>query len=354
MFRRIFIPLDGSERAASVLPLAARLARASLASLCLMRVVATSASDSWGKLEETALCSDLIKKEQQRVQMYLQDLASSPELSDLSVIYKVAVGEPAQAILDGLQEYQADLLLMCSHGSSDLRRWTMGSIAHKVARYCPVPTLILHEREQLPFNLRRQEPGRVRVLVPLDGSALAEEALLPALKLSQALSAPSQASLHLLSVLPSREIPPTTETAYEELRAEVEAYLVRMEEQVKQEVASDISLLVTSSLIKENDIASTIVDFSLRGILPIEPAIERGCDLIALTTHGRSGVSSWLMGNVAERVLDTTRMPLFLIRPGAPGLLKKGGQGLPARGAGVSPDTFSLFPKGVRKRSARG
>lgn len=300
-----------------MLPLAARLARASSASLCLMRVVATSASASWGRLEETALCPELIKKEQQRVRMYLKNLAGSPELSDLSVIYKVAVGEPAQAIMEGLREYQADLLLMCSHGSGSLRRWAMGSVAHKIARYCPVPTLILHEREQLPFTLRRQEPGRVRILVPLDGSALAEEALLPAL----ALSAPGQAALHLLSVLPAREIPQTTEAACEELRDEVKVYLTRIERQVKQELVGGIPLLVTSSLIGEADIASTIVDFSLRGVLPIEPAIERGCDLIALTTRGRSGVASWLMGNVAERVLDTTRMPLFLIQPGAPSVL---------------------------------
>lgn len=316
MFQRILVPLDGSRRAESALPIAVRLVRASSASICLVRVAPTSASYFWGATEEAAMFPELLQAEQQDAQGYLQKAVASPELQGLSVSYQLAEGEPARAILDIVQAQKADLLVMCSHGATGLRRWVLGSVAHKIARHCPIPVLILHEQDEKLFTLWNEEPGRARILVPLDGSSLAEEALEPALTLALALSAPGQAALHLLRVVPDHDADGRSYAESGARTQKVHTYLKQVEEQVKSKLAPEQKVTLTSSVLQEGDVASAVVNFSQHGILPAAPSGERVYDVIAMTTHGHNGFSRWHMGSVTARVLDTSRVPLLVLRPG--------------------------------------
>lgn len=175
MFKRILIPLDGSERAERALPVAALLARASGGSIALLRI-ATGALDA-----ARARAAD-----------YLAQIAASPELAGISVHAHVRSGAPAQRILEVAREQQVDLIILGSHGETGLKRWVLGSVAQHVTRQSSAPVLVLHERGGVPTHLSAEDTQLVRILVALDGSSLAEATLAPAAYLSAALSAPAR------------------------------------------------------------------------------------------------------------------------------------------------------------------
>lgn len=312
MFKRILVPLDGSRRAESALPLAARLARVASGHVYLIRAVPTPESYFWGAPQAVAVLPDVIEEERKAAHAYLQVVATSPGLKDLAVSCQLENGEPEGAILSMVEEQHIDLVVICSHGATGFKRWVLGSVAHKVARHCSVPVLILHQREEQPFASWNNEGGQARVLVPLDGSPLAEEVIHSAVTLALALAAPNQAALHLLSVLPARETDPRPHTESDAQVERAEAYLKQVEARVRSSLASEQNIMLTSSVVLENDVASAVVDFAQRGI-PRKG--ERGCDVIAMATHGRGAFSRWIMGSVTERVLDTSRVPLLIVRP---------------------------------------
>ena len=96
---------------------------------------------------------------------------------------------------------------MTSQGKTGVKRWLMGSVAQKIARYSPVPVLVLRESGAQPTGAR-PDSNPLRALVTLDGSVLAKAALQPAAQLIAALSAPAPGALHLLRVVK----PPTIDS----------------------------------------------------------------------------------------------------------------------------------------------
>lgn len=136
-----------------------------------------------------------------------------------------------------------------------------------------------------------------RILVPLDGSELAK-AILPHV---QALAAGQGSEVVLLQVLPAKGVLP--KTAAKE-RREAEDHLMEVEQALLNE-----GLNARHTIRHGSDAAAEIVDY----------ADVNDVDLIAMCTHGRSGVSRWVFGGVASRVLSGTSKPILLIRaPGAP------------------------------------
>jgi len=136
-----------------------------------------------------------------------------------------------------------------------------------------------------------------KILVPLDGSELAK-AIIPHV---QAMAAGHQSDLILLQVLPATGV--VAEVAAKE-RQEAEDHLMEVEQGLLNE-----GIKVGHTIRHGADAAAEIVDY----------AEVNDVDLIAMTTHGRSGVSRWVLGSVASRVLRGTSKPILLVRcPGAP------------------------------------
>lgn len=141
-----------------------------------------------------------------------------------------------------------------------------------------------------------------RVLVPLDGSELAEVALPHVVGAAR----PSNAAVVLLRVLPP--LPPAVlpegtfvdwDQVQREALAEARAYV----EQVQRRLAAE-GLTVTTE-VRSGEAAGTIV----------ETARELRADLIVMATHGRSGLGRWVLGSVADRVVRAAHVPVLLIRP---------------------------------------
>lgn len=312
MFQRILIPLDGSILAEHALSVGARIARFSGASLTLLRVV-NSLDDMTYLSRGSAIMNmaDVIAREHAEAEAYLKKIASRSDLAGIEIITHVVDGNPAQSILYEARTYTADLIIMCSHGDTGLKRWMLGSVSLHVARHCAIPVFVLRPGADGAVVFP-QTTGQVRFMVPLDGSTLAEEIIAPAIALTTALSAPQPGALHLASVVPFF----TAETA-DELDQVVKAaqeYLVSFEQQLLQREDAT-NLTITSSVTVLADVAHALVELAETGKGMEQIKDFTGCGVIAMSTHGRSGIMHWMMGSIAERVLASTKLPMLIVRP---------------------------------------
>lgn len=170
----------------------------------------------------------------------------------------------------------------------------------------------------------------MRVLVPLDGSDYAKAALAPAAWLAAALAAPGQGALHLTHVVqPARDAKGLTRTARSTARAAqntqtaqnmareyLNATIRQFSDSSGDPDMANLNLVLTSSVTLDDDIAQGIIRVAENGDGGEEDEVFGGCDAIAMTTQGYSGPQPWV-GNVTERVLETSRLPLLLVRPRA-------------------------------------
>lgn len=317
MFRHIVVPLDGSMHAEQALPIAARLARAMGASLTLLRAVPLAQDLVWQSMGPMPDIASALEEEEKRASTYLEHVATFDLLKDIPVTTVVTEGTAAGRILAEEQDRDADLIVMCSHGETGMKRWMLGSVSLNVVRHTTVPVLLLRPTGEGTLTTARELPAQVRLLVPFDGSLMSEAALEPALVLTQALSAPQAGWLHLMGVV---SLQTTKFMTAETQQAAVDAakdYLVSVEERLRKQTAGT-PLTVTSSVVIHSDVAEALVEAAEVGsnLEPREGA--QGCDMIAMSTHGRSGLAHWVMGSVTERVLDATRLPLLIVRPATP------------------------------------
>lgn len=198
---------------------------------------------------------------------------------------------------------------MCSRGETGFKRWVLGSVAQKILRHSRAPVLVLHESAGMLNNQDPDGHRPVRILVALDGSSLAEIALEPAAVLAAALSAPEKGTLHLLYVVPPLESTTAEETTGRAPQldiSEARMYLQMTAQALREKMQGRWDLIVHTSVVEHTDVADTI-------ICTAEKA--GASDVIALASHGRSGLARWVMGSIAERLLDGTRLPLLVVHP---------------------------------------
>ncbi len=321
MFHTVLVPLDGSEQAEQALPLASRIACHSGGTLLLLRVIDAANDVRMFPTELSALVPDgTMEPELRDATTYLARLATVPEMRDLKLSLGIVSGRAASGILDVAQEQQTDLIVMRSHGYTGAKRWMMGSVAQKVARHSPVPVLIVRENGYIPSG-PYPDPSRplrsVKALVALDGSRRAEATLVPTIHLLEALTAPTQGLLHLIQVIPfpssgygEYDSYRVSSSTYTEEVDEAESYLSSLVDHLKKTFAPDLKLALTWSVIGASDVAESLMCLAEEG----EKLTESGYDLIAIATHGRSGLARWALGSVTERILGATKLPLFIVR----------------------------------------
>jgi nucleotide-binding universal stress UspA family protein len=310
MFERIFVPLDGSSRAERALPVAARIARTEVGSLTLYRALPPSLTSGplYGHI---SVGEWLLEEELAAARTYLVDLTQSDALGDLPIACEVGVGDPAQVILEYAETHHADLIVLCSHGRSTLGRWVLGGVADHLTRHAPMPVLVLREHGSIPPRSADLE-HLFRVLVPLDGSDLAEEALLPAIHLATALAAPQPTGLHLAMVVEAADVMARPQLPEAHVVDQARRYLQRLTERVQ---AEHPQVTTTWSVRVDADVASGILQVAEGGEDAEGASPFGGCDVIAMTTHGRMGFARWALGSVTERVLHTPQFPVLVVRP---------------------------------------
>lgn len=309
MFQRIVVPLDGSERAERAVSVAARLARGTGGQVLLLEVVNTPTDYSGGVIPEASVeLEEQVEADIPIAQEYLKKIAGSPVMAGIETKTEVLFGLPALSILGTTR--QGDLLVLCSHGRTGFARWVLGSVAHTLVHQSTVPMLILTQSEASSL-LKNQETARpLRVLVPLDGSEFAEAALSPAAHLMEALAAPGHGILHLVQVIPvsaARGEEGMTGAENEGALSRASSYLATTTECV-QTTEKALKLSITSKAVLGVDVAHTLLGLA-------EQQGSNTSDLIAISTHGRHGLERWVMGSVTERVLNSTNLPMLIVRP---------------------------------------
>lgn len=318
MFRHILVPLDGSRRAEAVLPVAARLAAVSGATLTLLRVVTPLLE---AHLNPVKLSRDInlpLDADIAAANEYLTGVISTADLEGIDTRKEVLTGAAAQSILLFARHQHVDLIVIASRGLTGFKRWQLGSVALRVARHSIAPVLLI--REDGPVPAGRPEGAPRPVLVALDGSPLAETALLPAAYLCELLAAPGRGVLHLVRVLqplPAKDGADTADISgmYKPLISDAQAYLHGIAQRLAEGEAAGLNLTITSSVVGQADIADALIRMAERGEFVEDAAGFDGCDVIAMATHGYGGFAGWDIGSITERVLAGTKLPLLIVRP---------------------------------------
>lgn len=289
MFKHILLPLDGSTLSEKALAITTSLARATGAKVTLLQSVVTTtyayvaaplggAAYQQGLEGEVIHATNYLKKVEQRLH----------ECGVTNVETKVMTTTPTVAIRETLG-YGGDLIVMSTHGRTGVARTLWGSVADEVVRAVNVPVLLVSTRQQLP-ETNGCAPNFRRILVPLDGSALAEQAL----PIAGALAQVEEAEVVLLNVEPQ---PVAVGAITDNRDAKADRYL------------NQAALCVLPS-----DVAyETIETGGEAGAAIIRAAHERDCDLIVMSTHGRSGFTRLRLGSVADEVIAHTPVPLLLL-----------------------------------------
>jgi nucleotide-binding universal stress UspA family protein len=142
MYKKILVPLDGSELAKKPLDYAEELAKTYGAEIILFQVVPPMRI--YGSPEvATPLFVD--EKQKEAAERYLTNLAEEMKTRDHKVTAIVRTGEQvAVQIIDFAKERGVDLIVMCTHGRSGVTRWVLGSVAHKVLTRAETPILLIH------------------------------------------------------------------------------------------------------------------------------------------------------------------------------------------------------------------
>ncbi|MCC7362159.1 MAG: universal stress protein [Anaerolineales bacterium] len=141
-----------------------------------------------------------------------------------------------------------------------------------------------------------------RILVPLDGSVLAERALPHAVEIARCLG--SQLWLVRVGRYPGYDYSPTWDGPHyseQQLEADRKAAADYLEHARARFNCRDLPGL-TEVLI--GPVAETLLDY----------ALAQGIDLIVMSTHGRSGVSRWVMGSVTDKVVRGAHCPTLIVR----------------------------------------
>jgi nucleotide-binding universal stress UspA family protein len=318
MFTRILVPLDGSQHATRALPVAARIARASHGSIVLMQAVGipldTSIyANSPAMVQPPTITQDELDIERESVQVYLDTIQQSEILAGIPVATRVELGTAAQAIEDLANEEQIDLIVMVSRGNTGLKGWILGSVAQKLARHCDIPVLVLHQEGETPdspFPDRLRPLRSIVAMVALDSSPFAEAAIEPAAQLVSALSAPTQGTLLLTKV-----VSPLQEQEQEQEQNPLDEARIYLNDVAQRfaEQASQYQVTMQTALASGDDVASTLIQAAEEGIEATGKRLSGACDLIALTTHGRSGLQRLAMGSVTEHILGATKLPLLIV-----------------------------------------
>lgn len=284
MLQKILVPLDGSKEAESVLPYLRNLA---------MRF------DSHVDI----LAVGMGRKER-RVNQLLQDYVSrvAADLSGDSIEAEPALllGAAADRILDFATENAVDLITMGTHGRSGITRWWMGSVAQKVISEAATPVLLVPS--QRPRKTKADWMlAFPKILIPLDGSDIGQ-ATLPYV---ETLAEKTGASVSLLQVIS----PPGTVEASILGGSDWRKFVKAMHD------AGDGYLSGIAQRLTERGIKAA---YEVATGDPADRIIEHANDnqvsLIAMSTHGRTGLARWVLGSVTDKVLHGARMPMWLVR----------------------------------------
>ncbi len=301
MYKRILVPLDGSKLAERVLPYVHAVAGATGAGVEFLRVFSppTLAATDLGVGRYVDQIDAGLREESLG---YLNSVRAS--LAGLSerVSCEAVLGHAPSRIVAEADKTAGTLIAMSTHGRSGVSRWLLGSVTDKVLQATASPMLVVRSGDA---GNGPAEANLKTAIVPLDGSPLAEQVLPYLTPLAKALG---------LKVVLVRVIPPEgLHFGYKDYPAGYSEDFVVEEETEKH--ATDYLHRISSRL--REDGLTSVEGCVLRGNPPeaiVDLAQATPDNLVAMTTHGRSGVGRWVLGSVTDRVVRHSGNPVLVVR----------------------------------------
>ena len=286
MYNKILVPLDGSKLAEGVLPYVRLLASALKLSVDLMHV---NDPETVASFPQPMQGHDYLKK------------VAASFTSSLAVNCRMENGRAADVIVDRASGDAGTLITMATHGRSGAQRWLLGGVAQKVLQASTNPLFLIRPREEtLARDVRLNT-----IILPLDGSHLAEKIFPHVIYLANRLRL--EVVLIRTYTLPTTGYflatgvsPPAIGELGEKIKGEVTDYLQAKVEELQAEGVEKASFVAIEGKGPEE-----IIDL----------ARKTANNMVAMSTHGRSGIGRWVLGSVTDRVVCYSGDPVLVIRP---------------------------------------
>jgi nucleotide-binding universal stress UspA family protein len=296
MYTRMLVPLDGSKVAEQVLPYARFLAKSLGIPTELLGVVDPETLVAFANPAQGRPLDTLVAETMSRSAIYLETTARS--FQGAQVKSSVAKGKPEDEVIERAAADKNTLIVMATHGRSGLQRWLLGSVADKVLHGATNHLLLIRASDQGKTD---GEAPLKTVIVPLDGSPLAERALPVVVDLAKKMD------LQVVLVR-AYALPPTISAEdygyysaelLDHLESEARDYLQGKINEIKQKGIATVTSVVNTG-------------YGAEEIITL--ARNTPDNLIVMCTHGRSGIQRTVLGSVTDRVVRHSGDPVLIVQ----------------------------------------
>jgi len=297
VFKRLLVPLDGSQLAEAVLPMALFFAGKFGAAILLFHAIEQDAP--------ATIHGERHLADPQEAEVYLNEIATRltrPNVTVTQHLHTVKQTDVARTIIEHAVEYENDLVALCAHGSGGWRDRFVSNIAQQVVARGTTPVLFVNPEK----TARAEKYDCRKILLPLDGTPHHE----PALPVAATVARVTGATLRLVTVVPTTSTLSAERagagTLLPNAMAEILELAQRGAVEYLQEVTRQLSAenVQATAEVARGEIAPAILDAEKRA----------NADLVVLATHGRSAVDAFWSGSVTPKVLAQSRAPVLLVR----------------------------------------
>lgn len=295
MYKQILVPLDGSAFAEAALPLALEISRRTGADVRLATVLEPVTSFAYEGWEGAAV---------EWSEKYLEEVLDRLEgQSGGELTHAVLNGHTVEMLQSEAEATSADIVVMASHGRGALSRMWLGSVADGFVRHTNLPVVVVRPEEEAG-PAQSFDHSFETLMIPLDGSELSERALEHATEFGELFDS----AYHLTRIvsypvdIASPYLPHTAQVnqqVVEDAKEGAAQYLEAHAEAMRRR-----GLRVTTSVAVDAQAGG--------GILAEAEAV--GAEMVAMATHGRTGLSRAILGSAADKVLRGSRVPVLLYR----------------------------------------
>jgi len=290
-YKKLLVPLDGSELAERAIPYAKAIAQTRDSEIILFTVSVASAE----QLDRP-------------MKAYLELKTNELHSQGIRASSAMAYGNVPDEIVSFTDKNKIDLIIISTHGYSGIKRWVLGSVAQKVLYGTSVQVLLVKSKAP-----KVSQVVLGKILLPLDGSPFSESPI----PVIEQLTKDTDAEIFLTLVCEPPLVPsygdhpinPTWEkhrnAVWAEEKQQASEYLKKMETKLQKQGMKVKSRVIPGEL---GRVAEAI----------LQEGQKETVDLIAMATHGRSAVSSWVYGGTANRIVEQSLQSVLLIRPSVP------------------------------------
>lgn len=277
--KTILVPTDFSEQADNALDLAAQIARKSGAKILVINVIEGIRNFSFNTMGETESIMGeevfIVKKLIDQVKVRLGNLVLLDAYADIDISTEVEMGSPFENISKIIAHHDADLLVMGTKGIGGLDEVLIGSNTEKVVRYAKCPVITVKEKVNL---------DQIRNIVFASNLQDEQIELIERLKVIQEIT---DATLHIVKVNT-----PNHFSTQRQMQEEFGKFITKHE-------LTNASTSIYNEATEED------------GILYF--AEDLGACMIALGTHGRTGILHLLSGSIAEDLVNHATIPVWTL-----------------------------------------